>query len=146
MFDAYNFRVRWLEPSDWNDDGDESRRHYDLICWVKHGEETRTLVNRRMSNLYNGYNEKFQFPADYDAVLQCKVRAVNSADLANEWEFTSAIRVSEVPIYLPGVEGVDLRGISTEEILNVLKKTQKEVEKEEKEQTEAAPIHSAIRQ
>jgi hypothetical protein len=50
------------------------------------------------------------------------VRAVNAAQLETDWVQTNAIFIKDVPVYLPGVPGVDVRGLSRADILAVLDK------------------------
>ena len=50
------------------------------------------------------------------------MRAINAAELATEWIQTNQIYIKDVPVYLPGVPGVDVRGLSRADILAVLDK------------------------
>jgi hypothetical protein len=83
---------------------------------------SRRLLDLRVNWLYNGYHEKYRFPPDLDLMLDCRVRPVNSAGLASRWTSTNTIRVQQVPIYFPGVEGINLRGLSHADIVGVLEK------------------------
>jgi hypothetical protein len=55
-----------------------------------------------------------------------QIRGVNGIGGMTDWEPTNVIRILEVPIYLPGLEGIDLRGLSKEDILATLAKITKE--------------------
>uniref|UniRef100_A0A914V3Z4 Uncharacterized protein n=1 Tax=Plectus sambesii TaxID=2011161 RepID=A0A914V3Z4_9BILA len=89
MFDIYQYRVSWTEPTSWNDNFDDSSRRYEAT--------------------------------------QCQVRANNSAGFTTSWTETNRISVKDVPVYFPGFEDVDLRGLSEEGIISVLSKNSTEV-------------------
>lgn len=124
IFDYYQFRLRWSEPNDWNDNFNETNRRYELKCTVTdvNRDVSRDLLDLRINWLFNGYHEKYRFPPDLDLLLACRVRPVNSAGLAARWTLTNTIRVQQVPVYFPGVDGINLRGLSRDDIVSVLEK------------------------
>lgn len=124
LSDSYNFRMRWFEPIFWGDtaEGDDNR-HYDLQCWVEmQGQESRFILNIRMAASFTGYNEHYQFPPSMDVFVGCQIRAVNADGVPGVWRFSNKIRIFDVPIYFPGLEGTDLRGLSNEEFVKLLAK------------------------
>ncbi|CDW55576.1 F-box only protein 9 [Trichuris trichiura] len=132
MIDVYTVRVRWLDPLEWNDERNDittsgvvgkidKLRFYDVRCWISYqGVQPRILVNRRVSAEFSGYGEKFQFPSNWDLTFQCAVRAINSLGTAGRWTAAEPVRVLRIPIYLPGLAGIDVRHLSKNEIINIL--------------------------
>lgn len=123
IFDMYNMRVRWSEPHRWNDGlgpGPLADRKYDLRCWITEKDETKQLFHHQISSSYQGYNEKFRFPSDLDIYTTCSVRAVNALGNATSWKMTNSLRVQDIPVYMPGLEGIDLRGLDANDISAVL--------------------------
>ncbi len=87
----------------------------------KNGER-KTLLRRQVGVWFSGYHEKYRFPPGMDLVTQCQVRAINSAGFNTAWTETNRIAVKDIPVYFPGINGVDLRGLSQEDIVSVLSK------------------------
>uniref|UniRef100_A0A914V1X6 Uncharacterized protein n=1 Tax=Plectus sambesii TaxID=2011161 RepID=A0A914V1X6_9BILA len=128
MFDIYQYRVSWTEPTSWNDNFDDSSRRYELNCWVEGGNgDRKTIVRKQVGAYFSGYNQKYRFPPGLDLATQCQVRANNSAGFTTSWTETNRISVKDVPVYFPGFEDVDLRGLSEEGIISVLSKNSTEV-------------------
>lgn len=122
VYDFYNFRVRWTEPTQWNDQGDSSKREYELSCWIEYRGQMKAIFSRRVNYNYQGYKENLRFPTDSPSIVQCQVRAWNGAGIAGPWKSSDRIDVTQVPIYFPGLEGYDLRGFDNEEIIAVFRK------------------------
>ena len=127
VFDIYQFHVRWGEPFQWNDEdapASGGQRHFDLHCWVRDMEngDQKVIFSRQIDATINGYHEKLRFPPGRDLRLQCEVRGVNAAGLSTAWVPTNWVDAKDVPIYFPGVPGVDLRGLTTEDLLSVIAK------------------------
>lgn len=118
LSEFYNLRVSWVEPFYWNDDDiNAENRGYNLNCFFEN-------ENKRISNLvlipvkydFTGYSEKYQFPSEYDLFVQCVVQAKNAKNFLGDWSYSTRIRVQEVPIYLAGLEGMNVRGFSEQDI------------------------------
>uniref|UniRef100_A0A914V4R0 Uncharacterized protein n=1 Tax=Plectus sambesii TaxID=2011161 RepID=A0A914V4R0_9BILA len=124
VFDIYQFRVRWAEPVDWNDNDNDSDRRYELECWVEDlgNGDRKTLFKRQVGAWFSGYHEKYRFPPGMDLATQCQVRAINTAGFTTAWKPSNRINVKDIPVYFPGINGVDLRGLSQEDVLAVLTK------------------------
>ncbi|KRX78572.1 F-box only protein 9, partial [Trichinella sp. T6] len=122
MVDVYTARMRWTEPGRWNDaELDHSERYYDLKCWLSmEGSKSRMVVNRRLSAQFNGCGEKFRFPTKWALAFQCAVRAVNGRGNVGLWTLSKRIQVQQIPVYLPGISGVDVRRLTDSEIKRIL--------------------------
>ncbi|KAL1244499.1 F-box only protein [Trichinella spiralis] len=106
MVDVYTARMRWTEPGRWND--------AEL--------QITNVVNRRLSAQFNGCGEKFRFPTKWALVFQCAVRAVNGRGNVGLWTLSKRIQVQQIPVYLPGISGVDVRRLTDSEIKRILEK------------------------
>ncbi|KRZ38639.1 F-box only protein 9 [Trichinella pseudospiralis] len=122
MVDVYTARMRWTEPDRWNDaELDHSERYYDLKCWLSmEGSKSRMVVNRRLSAQFNGCSEKFRFPTTWALTFQCAVRPVNGRGNVGLWTLSKRIQVQQIPVYLPGISGVDVRRLTESEIKRIL--------------------------
>uniref|UniRef100_A0A915J271 Uncharacterized protein n=1 Tax=Romanomermis culicivorax TaxID=13658 RepID=A0A915J271_ROMCU len=119
---SYNFRLRWYEPFQWNDGqgtNNDDRRQYELNCWVDApGQESRAILNLRVSGTFTGYGEYLQFPNDMDVAMTCQIRPINALGLLGNWRRTNRVRINEVPIFLPG-SLTDIRSLSDEDLLKI---------------------------
>lgn len=121
----YTLRVSWTEPYYWNDEFDntvnlEKNRGYNLNCFLETaGARGPNLVNIPVSYEFQGYSEKYQFPPDVDLFIQCAVQARNAKNFLGPWAYSRRIHLSEVPIYLSGLDGINVRGFSDQEIRNL---------------------------
>lgn len=117
----YVFRLRWSEPTHWGDDGELSKREYEMGCRVEYRGRERMILSRRVNQNYQGYMENLRFPNDSSTMVRCQVRPRNSLGMVGTWTYSDRINISQVPIYFPGVIGFDLRGIRNEDIVSVFR-------------------------
>lgn len=94
-FDVFHLRLRWTEPNYWNDDFDDSARHYLVQCAIQdtNTKEKRILIDMRVDWSFNGYDEKFRLP-DRDLLLRCRVSAVNTETIRSRWTNSRAVFIT----------------------------------------------------
>uniref|UniRef100_A0A1I7ZE83 DUF3857 domain-containing protein n=1 Tax=Steinernema glaseri TaxID=37863 RepID=A0A1I7ZE83_9BILA len=101
--DVFHVRIRWTEPDHWNDNFKDTHRSYEVLCEIEDEDsgETRNILQLRVSDGFNGYDERFRFPVDQNIQLRCQVRPRNSEDLAAEWTSSKAVKLYELKPFNP---------------------------------------------
>ncbi|KAK0402881.1 hypothetical protein QR680_016593 [Steinernema hermaphroditum] len=96
--DVFHVRIRWTEPDQWNDNFNDSHRSYEILCELEDEDtgETRNLLQLRVSDGFNGYDERFRFPLDSHYQLRCQVRPRNSEDLTTEWTSSKSVDIFDL--------------------------------------------------
>lgn len=128
----YKFRLRWIEPYRWNDENKdtipnlEKKRRYEIFCWIEAEKSKflREIVNATTFYKYpfQDYSELHEVPEDRywpELFAQCGVRARNAFDSVTIWSYSNILRLKGSPIYFRGLEGLNLRNFTRDDIVNL---------------------------